>query len=187
MDALKALAIEDAIFFPAAKDCITTLPGGGQGSIGQIFSASGKSYSETLIHNGLAQIDVDPCGGHLIQSCYDALVDEGGSNEIAGELNSFLWKPQSDSNGLLAVHSGPYNSTVRVNGETGTNAGPGNGFGSLARFSKSGCGYGGNVQVEVLNAQGLPYVVNGQRTITIPSGCNRYCLEGGSIVQCVKK
>lgn len=185
MKALEQLASEEAVFFPASRDCTTTLPGGGLGTIGQVFTASGISYSEKLIESGVATLESDPCGGELIGTCYRALMNETGE-KIAGELSAFLWKPVSDSNGKLAIHTGPFGTTVEVNGEVGTNQGSGNGFGSLARFGKSGCGYG-SATVRVLNSQGIPYIVGGSTSLTIPNGCNRYCLQGGELVQCEKR
>ena len=70
---------------------------------------------------------------------------------------------------------------------TGTNQGPGNGYGSLARFSQPGCAYGANVQVKVIDERtGAAYTFNGSDTITIPNGCNRYCIKEGAIALCPK-
>ena len=185
--ALESLAKEgDGIFIPADADCSTTVSGGGTGSIGQVFTAGGKSYSETLISRGLSAVSSDPCGGALISSCYRAL-QEDAADKFAGEIGRLLWKPVSDSDGRLAIHTGPSGTSVIVNGETGTNKGGGNGYGSLARFSKTGCGYGANVRVQVFNSKGAAYTFNGSTTITIPNGCSRHCLDGSSLEQCVKR
>ena len=184
---LESLAAEgEGVFSPANADCTTTVSGGGVGSIGQMFTASGKSYTEALFSRGLARAASDPCGGSLLSACYNALQDEAES-KFAGEIGRFLWKPVSDSDGLLAIHTGPSGTTVVVNGETGVNKGGGNGYGSLARFSKTGCGYGGSARVQIFNSRGAAYTFNGSTTITIPNGCNRYCLNGSTFEQCVKR
>jgi hypothetical protein len=187
MSALESLAREgSAIFIPAGADCSASLDGGSTGSLGQLFTPSGRSYSEALISRGLATVSSDPCGGSLLTSCYRALQEEAAS-KYAGEIGRLLWKPVSDSNGKLAVHTEPYGTTVRVNGETGTNHGGGNGYGSLARFSKPGCAYGSNVRVEVFDRNGAAYTFNGLPYIIIPSGCSRTCLDGSSLQQCAKR
>lgn len=181
---MNELAKEDAVFFQAAPDC-TTQVSTATGSIGQLFTASGKSYSEELIRAGYAQVVNDVCDGSLITDCYAALLEDSTAG-TAGELEKFLWKPISDNDGRLAVHSSPAYTSVVVAGETGVNRGGGNGYGSLARFSKPGCAYGGNVSVQVLNEEGLPYRFNGKTTITIPNGCQRYCIKNGELAVCPK-
>jgi hypothetical protein len=181
---LDGLTQEDAIFFAAAPDCTTQISTA-TGTIGQLFTASGKSYSEELIRQGYAAVVNDVCDGSELTQCYSALIEEATAG-TAGELEKFLWKPVSDSNGRLAVHSSPSGTAVVVAGETGVNAGGGNGYGSLARFSKPGCAYGGNVTVRVLNEQGLPYRFNGQTSLTIPNGCQRYCIKDGALQVCPK-
>lgn len=184
---LQGLAAEgDAIFIPADAACTTTVSGGGVGAIGQVFTTSGRSYSEAVISRAQSRVSSDPCGGSLLSTCYRALEEEAQS-KFAGELDRLLWKPVSDSDGNLAIHTGPFGTTVRVNGETGRNQGPGNGYGSLARFPKPGCAYGSSVKVEVFAQNGAAYSFNGSSTITIPTGCNRHCLEGGTLEQCVKR
>lgn len=178
---INELAAEgDALFYIATPDCSVTLNDGGKGVIGHVFSAKGKSFSETLIKKGYAQVSSDSCQGSLISTCYSAL-EEQTAQTIAGDLTEFLWKPVSDSNGKLAIHTGPYGTTVVVNGETGRNQGGGNGFGSLARFNKPGCAYGANVKVQVLSENGASYLYKGQPFITIPNGCQRYKIKGGTL------
>lgn len=184
--ALEGLAAaEEGIFIPADSECTASLGNGNQGAFGQVFTASGKSYSEILIERGLSQVSSDPCGGDLISSCYRDLEEET-SKKIAGEIGRLLWKPISDSTGKLAVHTGPANATVRVSSEEGLRQGGGNGYGDLSRFSKPGCSYGANVKLQVFNSEGAAYTFNGSTTITIPNGCQRYCLEGSSLVACTK-
>jgi hypothetical protein len=186
----------DAYVFRAEPGCTTSLSGGEQeeGIVAQVFSADGTNFGESLLKAGLAIADTDDvCKGFLIGSCYQALQkvragggDGRGSQSGTGEITQFLWKPISDSNGKLAVHVSPA-GTVVVNGETGTMQGSGNGYAELGRFSKPGCAYGAGARVQVLDGGGVPLTLNGSDTIAIPNGCNRYCLEGGQVVQCVKR
>lgn len=185
---LQTLAAEgDVYFYQATKDCQTTLENGTEGSIGQFYSAKGTNFSEAIINAGLADVETDECSGDLLSDCYSAL-DETAAETVAGQLEEFLWKPVSDSNGKLAVHSGPSDASVIVNGQRGTDQGPGNGYGSLARFPQPGCGYGGNVKVQVIDSEsGAAYLFNGSDTLTIPDGCNRYCIRNGELVLCPKR
>jgi hypothetical protein len=96
------------------------------------------------------------------------------------------WKPLSDSTGKLAIHTSPYDTIVIVNGETGTNQGPGNGYGSLARFNKPGCAYGA-ATVRVVNERGAAYMFNGQSEIKIADGCSRWKRVGNSLQRNVKQ
>lgn len=182
---LEDLAKEDAYFFKASEECTTSLEQGQTGYIGQIFTASGKSYSETLLKKAYGKTSGDPCGGSLLTSCYRALQDDAEAS-TAGELEAFLWKPVSDSNGKLAIHSSPSDTVIKIGSETGTTQGGGNGYAQLARFSKPGCAYGKNVQVKVYNSKGASYRINGNDYLTIPDGCGRYCLKNGAIAACPK-
>lgn len=186
---LNELAAEgDAYFYPAEPDCSATLDDGRQGMIGALFSANGKSFAETLLKKGLGQPTTDVCRGSLIASCYRALAEDAapvatptpevpipqGPSKPAGFI---LWKPVSDVNGRLAVHSAPYGTTVVVRGERGRNAGGGNGYGSLARFSKAGCGYGKNVRVELLLSDGSNFMFGDKDYAVIPDGCKRWTID----------
>lgn len=185
IDYLESVLRGTLYFFPASSDCQAVVDGGGVAQVGSVISSNGTSVNEEMVKSGLVDIESsDSCGADKIAGCLSALRDTTPVSE--GELNKFLWKPVSDSNGKLAVHTGPSGTTVIVNGETGTNQGGGNGYGSLARFSKPGCSYG-SASVQVLNGRsGLPYSVGGKTTFTIPNGCQRSCLEGGQIVACSK-
>lgn len=182
--ALKELAKEPAVFFPAGKACTTRVESA-TGTVGQLFTASGKSYSEKLINEGYGQVESDGCDSSLILSCYQALAEEA-ARKYAGEVEAFLWKPISDSNGKLAIHSTPADTIITVNGETGQDFSGGNGYANLTRFSKPGCSYGKNVTVKLTNSKGAPYRFAGKSTITIPDGCQRYCIRNGSLVTCPK-
>jgi hypothetical protein len=182
--ALQELAKEEAVFFPASTSCTTSISTS-TGMVGQVFTASGKSYSETLLNQGYGRVESDGCDASLIYSCYQAL-EEKAAQSFAGEVEAFLWKPVSDSNGKLAIHSTPADTVVTVNGETGQDFSGGNGYANLTRFSKPGCSYGKNVTVKLTNTNGVPYRVNGKTIITIPDGCQRYCLKNGALAVCPK-
>jgi hypothetical protein len=171
----------EVYFYKAEPDCDTTFNDGGVGVIGHLFSATGKSYAETILESGYGSARSDSCQGSLISACYGALQEEADS-KVAGELEEFLWKPVSDSDGKLAIHTGPYGTSVLVNGNLGTNRGSGNGFGSLARFPGAGCSYG-SARVEVINERGAAYLVKGERFLTIPDGCQRWILRNGELVR----
>lgn len=110
-------------------------------------------------------------------------VIDGGSDvplvTSAGEIQDFLWKPQADggyNTGLLVVLVDPCEVAVIVNGDELIDFGPSNGRCTTARsLSKSGCAYGANVKVQVLDRlTRLPYLFpGGLDTYTIPNGCNR--------------
>lgn len=181
---MRELAKESAIFFPASKLCTTTISGA-TATVGQLFTTSGKSYTEAILQQGYARVEGDGCDASLIYSCYSAIAEEAAQN-YAGEVEALLWKPVSDSTGKLAVHASPGDTVIVVNGETGQDFSGGNGYANLARFSKPGCSYGKNVTVKVLNSKGVPYRANGNASITIPDGCQRYCLTNGSMTPCPK-
>jgi hypothetical protein len=181
---LKELAKEDAILFPAGESCTTRVESA-TGSVGQVFTASGKSYSETLLAQGYGRLESDGCDASLISSCYGAIVEDA-AEQYAGEVEELLWKPVSDSNGKLAIHSSPADTVITVNGEMGQDFGGGNGYANLTRFSKPGCSYGKNVTVKLTNTKGAPYRLNGKTSITIPDGCQRYCVKNGAIALCPK-
>jgi hypothetical protein len=184
---LEELSAEGEVYFyQTDKTCTTTLDNGTIGVVGQIFSASGKSFSESVIKAGNADVGTDVCDGELIAPCYRALLEDAitptptpepeyeGPSQPAGFI---LWKPVSDSDGRLAIHSVPYGTTVIVNGETGTNRGPGNGYGSLARFRKNGCGYGRNPRVELIMSDGSKFMFGDKTFATVPDGCQRWVID----------
>jgi hypothetical protein len=178
----------EVYFYQVDKTCGTTLDNGQIGIVGQIFSANGESFSEKLIKSGFADVGTDVCDGELIGSCYRALLEDSitptptptpfpefqGPSTPAGFI---LWKPVSDNDGRLAVHSVPFGTSVVVEGETGTNRGPGNGYGSLARFRKSGCSYGRNVQIELIMNDGSNFMFGDKPYAVIPDGCSRWVID----------
>lgn len=176
----------DVYFYQVDKSCRTTLDNSTNGIVGQLFSSNGKSFSEELIKAGVADVGTDVCNGDLIGPCYRALLEDSitptptpapeysGPSTPAGFI---LWKPVSDSDGRLAVHSTPFGTTVVVKGETGRNRGPGNDYGSLARFSKNGCGYGKNVRLELILSDGSKFLFGSKPYATIPDGCSRFVVD----------
>lgn len=177
----------DGYFYPAEPDCSINLDDGTQGIVGHLFSADGKSFAEELIKKNASVVTTDVCQGFKVSPCYRALAEQSvpptptiaipeyeGPSTPAGFI---LWKPVSDSDGRLAVHSVPYGTSVRVEGETGRNQGAGNGYGSLARFRKPGCGYGKNVKVELILSGGEKHTFKDKTFAVIPDGCLRWVIS----------
>jgi len=180
------IAEGEVYFYQVDKTCITTVNNGMNGVIGQVFSASGKSFAESLIKSGNADVGTDVCDGELIGACYRALLEDSitptptPEPEYEGPSNPagfILWKPVADSDGRLAIHSVPYGTTIVVDGETGTNRGPGNGYGSLARFRKNGCGYGRKPRIEMIMSDGSKFMFGDKSFATVPDGCQRWVID----------
>lgn len=185
---ITALAAKgDGYFFPAEPDCLINLEDGTQGIVGHLFSADGKSFAEELIKKNAAVVTTDVCQGFLVSPCYRALAEEFAPPTPTATIPEYegpatakgfiLWKPVSDSNGRLAVHSVPYGASVRVEGELGRDQGAGNGYGSLARFRKPGCGYGKNVKLELLLPGGEKHTFKDKTFATVPDGCRRWLIS----------
>lgn len=179
---LQSLLSSGGYFFRATPDCSVVAPGGGVGTSGQFITLSGASATEELIRQGfLQQSEGGSCAEELITGCYAALIEQAKANlpQSAGQITDFLWKPESDGGynpGLLSILVNPCGVQVLVNGEELQNFGPGNGRCSTARsLRKSGCGYGGNARVEVIDpSSGLPYTFpDGNPYYIIPNGCSR--------------
>lgn len=154
-------------------ECQTTVIGGGKGIVGELFSASGISYTESVISAGAAEILLNgSCGESLVSSCYVALNEEAATITGAAVRN-FLWKPVSERDGNLVVLLSP-RADVFINGEMLTDTGPSNGRATTARAGRSGCSYGANATVEAYDSQGRPLVFpGGATTFTIANGCSR--------------
>lgn len=166
--------------------CEEELPNGARAAVASVFSLSGESLSEGLVRSGfVTPRSGDDCGGSRYPQCLSSIA--ASAPTTAGELSRFLWKPTSDNDSRLAIHTGPFGSSVIVSGEFGENRGPGNGYGSLARFNRQGCGYP-SPQIQVLDSRGVPFTVNGQTTFSVPNPCDRWCVEGGNgqVVLCRK-
>jgi hypothetical protein len=73
------------VFFEADVNCVTSLSGGGQALVGSIYTPNGRNISEVLLNRGVVEVNQDICGGELLTSCYDALLDEARSKS-AGQV-----------------------------------------------------------------------------------------------------
>jgi hypothetical protein len=71
----------------------------------------------------------------------------------------------------------PYGASVIVNGERGSDKGGGNGYGSLARFRKNGCGYGRNARVQLVMNDGSKFNFGDKDFAIIPDGCKRWVIN----------
>lgn len=158
-------------FYEATKDC-TDFINGGEAMVGELFTAGGENISESVIKAGLARIDrSERCVPDELIECYDALHDS--SDQIGGVVSNFLWKPVAEKDGNLVVLTNPFNTTIRVNGQTLTSTGASNGRGTTARGNKPGCAYG-RATVTVTNSDGaIVLFPNGSRSFTIENGCDR--------------
>ena len=146
--------------------------GGAEGILGQIFTLGGENLNELLLESGSVASTSDSCGGELIQSCYQGLETIEDVSFLT--IGRFLWKPVSERDGSLVVLVDAFNVQVVVNGETLTDFGPSNGFGTTARASRSGAAFGGNITVEFFDLEGRRVLLNnGNSTITIPNGSQR--------------
>lgn len=169
---LQSLGSTVYLFNPAAGGCNINV-NGGQGILATLVTRGGGSFGEELVGKGYAAArGTDFCGGEFIAACMKALEEDAGDPFPKEEVHDFLWKPVADKDGKLVVLVGPYGVTIRVNGETGNDSGPGNGYGTQARFSKAGCAYG-SARVTVTGSDGRPYLIKGQESFTISNGCER--------------
>lgn len=165
-----------AVFFPVGEDCSVSLPGGGEGTAGQLITSNGTSFAEELLRAGLATIDTaNTCNSSLITGCYSALIEDNAPDRpTAGDVTRFIWKPQAERDGRLVVLADPFGAVVFVNGIELADSGPSNGFGTTARGNQQGCGFGNNARVEIFNRRtGNQYTIRGENSLTIPNGCNR--------------
>ena len=191
-EVLSELSAEgDAYFFLAEPECVIESQNGNEGAIGHLFSAKGKSFGEQVIRSGAAETSLDACRGSLISSCYRALEEEAAPTptpypEFLGPPTAkgfILWKPVSDSDGRLAIHSVPYGTSVRVESEMGRNQGPGNGYGSLARFRKSGCSYGSRVKIQLILSDGTKHMFGKNDYAVVPNGCSRWLIAPNGVAK----
>lgn len=182
-DVAISLVSGGAYFFPASSTCAFTAPGGGQGTQGQLISASGVSIAEAVIKSGTSTaVEASGgCGESLIGGCYQALFDAAipPVPPSIGEIRDFLWKPKSEGGynpGLLSILVDACDVRVLVNEDELPDFGGTNGRCTTARSTtKSGCDYGSNVKVQVLDrSTGAPYLFPGDVTeYIIPNGCSR--------------
>jgi hypothetical protein len=113
--------------------------------------------------------------------------DRGNLKVSPLRINIFRWKPLSDNEGKLVVLVGPYDITIKVNGQTGKSVGPSNGYGTTTRFPMPGCAYG-MARVEFFDALGRP-VKNllGDFSVSVPGCANirQYYGPGNPITQMI--
>ncbi|HMO16588.1 MAG TPA: hypothetical protein PKA63_02170 [Oligoflexia bacterium] len=155
--------------------CAIETSGAGEGIVGQLFTPSGQSVTETLLSSGILSASNDVCESELISGCYAQIEAESVSPK---RITDFLWKPISESNGNLAILVDPRDITVVVTGavsETLINTGPSNGRGTTARSAANpGARFGTNVLVEFFDENGKRVLINnGDRSIIIANGRDR--------------
>lgn len=155
--------------------CSRTFPGGGEGTVGQLFTRDGQNIAEMLLAEGAAVPVSELCNSQLLLACYQSIEPE---EEFSPEtIRDFLWKPVAERDGNLVVLVDPVGITVVVQGavtETLVDFGPSNGRGSTARGSRPGGGYGGNIRVTFFDSEGRQVLLNdGRPEVIIPNGSDR--------------
>lgn len=155
--------------------CDLSFPGGGTGTVGQLYSRSGQNVAEVLLAEGAAVGVSELCSSSLLLPCYDSIEPE--EEFSPQEIRIFLWKPSSERDGGLVVLVGAAGITVVVAGavtETLVGFGPSNGRGTTARSSRSGASFGSNIRVTFFDSQGrVVLLTNGEREVIIPNGGDR--------------
>ncbi|MCB9030279.1 MAG: hypothetical protein H6619_04445 [Deltaproteobacteria bacterium] len=172
---IEQMAGFNGFFLSAGAGCETTLPGGGAGVVGQIFSSDMKSVNEALIANGAALPESGSCGGDQLAGCYAGIDVEVEISPLT--ISHFLWKPESEKDGNLVVLVDAYGVNAKISGATssskGDNGGPSNGYGATIRYPFSGCSYG-SATLEFYDSQGrLVQTASGEPSIKIANGCSR--------------
>lgn len=162
-----------AYFISAGNNCIVQTEDGGLAQLGQLISPDGYSFSEVERFYNTAIPTSEICGGEFLAQCFNQIPVGGVETEPSPyEIEVYLWKPASDSDGNLVVLTDVYDVTVIVGGETGLGIGPSNGYGTTAKFSKPGCAYG-SALVEFRDSNGRRiYTKDGQASLT-GAGCSR--------------
>jgi hypothetical protein len=175
---IAALSSDAITYFQASDNCTVQLINGATGSVGQLFTSDGKSFSEELLKAGLVDVDSnDVCGANQLASCYNAL--KSSDIKSAGEIHKFLWKPLSDTKGDVAViHELHCNTIAYINGQEFRYAGSGNGRCGTFVGTKPGCAYGTNIKIEFIDKDtGKAYFHKGQPYVIVPNGCARFEFE----------
>lgn len=165
----------NAFFLAAGDSCAVTVPGGGQGTVGQIITSDQESLSEILVANGLAFPQPGSCGGDALAGCYAGIeVTEELSDQVITHL---LWKPVSDSNGKLVILHDAFAVQVSVEGAassmSGQDTGPSNGYAATIRYPLSGCAYGSPTLRFKDRLDRTVALGNGETSLRIPNGCER--------------
>lgn len=172
VDTIRSLFINGGYFYKPTKDCNT----GSSGTIGSLITNSGTSVNEEVVKRGFAPADTnDACSGSLLGACFQALDESTDDNQTSSNVGcGFLWKPESDKDGNLAILVDECSVRVLVNGQELEQAGAGNARCTTVRGDKPGCAYG-NATVEIFDSfTGLPYVFNGGKTKLTLNGCQRF-------------
>ena len=174
---IESIASFSAFYVPADNNCTTTLPTGETGNYGQIFSFSGESVNEALLRDGLVTTAVgDPCGGELLQQCYENLEETLVPDTAGFDAGGFLWKPASERDGDLVVlvdNLFDQSATVFVNGEALIGSGPSNGYGYTARGNRPGGQYG-VAEVSIRLPDGTIVPICGQESYTVQNTSRRF-------------
>ncbi len=161
----------DATLF--TDDCSTTLGNGTGAIVGDLIRDNGVSLTERLLKRGAANVQANgTCSDTQVSSCYSALLDQNIQPPAQNVVSNFIWRPETTSDGWLAVLLDPAGATIFVNGDRLVDVGPSEGRGTTGRTNKPGCAFGSNVQVQVFNSSGaiIPFP-NGESTYVIPDGC----------------
>jgi len=174
-DFTNANASFNALFLPASNDCTVSLPDGGLGVYGHIFTQDGRSLNEMLVQKGLANPEAGICGGDALAGCYAGLpVEEELSNQV---INRFLWKPVSENDGKLVILHNAFGVNASVEGASssmsGHNSGPSNGFSATVRYPLSGCAYGSATVRFFDSLDRIVPLANGETSLKISNGCDR--------------
>ena len=173
--ASSALPVPDPETGQLPELCETSFPGGGMGTVGQLFSRDGQNIAEVLLEEGAAVGVSEVCNSSLLLGCYSSIEPrEEFSPQI---ISNFLWKPVSERDGGLVVLVDPVGITVVVSGavsETLVDFGPSNGRGTTARSSRPGGAFGGNITVTFFDSEGrVVLLANGERQVIVPNGSER--------------
>jgi len=164
-----------ALFLPAGDSCTLSLPSGGKGVYGQIFTADHRSLSEILVSKGLAFPEAGVCGGDELAGCYAGIeAQEEISDQV---LTHFLWKPVSESNGKLVILHDGFGVNVSIEGAVssmaGTDDGGSNGYAATIRYPYPGCAYGSPTLRFYDQLDRVVALNNGQTSLKISNGCER--------------
>lgn len=175
---------QNAYFF---SDGCTAEVKAGTATVGQVVTEGGVNLSELIVgrHVGGNIEATGSCGEANVAGCYADLANgDNASSDSDKEVSNFLWKPNSESPynpGGVSILFNPC-AKVLVNGSEARDYGPSNGRCVTARLSETGCSFGSNVKIEVLDkTTGEPYTFNGQSSFTIANGCNRTEFGAGAV------
>lgn len=160
----------------SATDDNSSFSGGGaandEATSSEEFAASSTSNASTT------PVTTAPAPENGLQEVANEIIPDPVQGVSSERIFNFLWKPESERNGLLVILVNPRDVTIRVTGsisETLANSGASNGRGTTARSSFSGCAFGNNVVVEFFDGAGRRILVrDGSRSVRIPSGCDRF-------------